>query len=1460
MRSGRKGPSGTMVPRMEDTMAKQRTGYQRAPGTLAALLVLNLLGGEILYSAPATSQQASNAAMSFLAMRYPSPVANTARTTTTAARSPLAVKSVQALTDGGRTLGYLARLDPGGYVLLRGDLEAPPVKLHSDSGEFEALPPVFTKVILLELAEELEYLRESAAPPSTVASPYSRQWTAPPSSTKGKLALAGAPVEDANTVLLTTTWNQGTPYNYYCPSASGGPGGKAWAGCGATALAQVLRYHGSPVQVAGDHAYTDSSGTCKGTHSLSDAGLGPYDWANMPSGIDASSSTAQRLAVAQLIYHCAVAMASNFEGSGTGTGPSSTVAALSEQFGYSSGGYETKSSYTSSQWYDKVAASIDADKPIFYALWQADWSAGHAVVCDGYRNGNEIHLNLGWSGSGNAWYNIDSVKSTYTWTIHGAVFGITPPNGVPPQFTVQPQNLTNAVGSPVTLSVNATGTPAPKFQWRKAGKNLAGQTAADLVFTSLTLADAAKYDVVAKNSYGNATSGPVTLTVVDTVRITQQPAGVVAKNGTTVTFAVQATPAVTTTFQWKLDGIPLANATSNRLTLTRVGLGQEGSYSVTVSNLAGAVDSRTAKLAVLLPPTLTLIPKSMTGDEGAGTSASVTADGRDPLTYTWFKTGNKVPLQTGAAFTLSNLGTNDKGSYFVVITNTDGKLTSAAVPLILNEVPRWTASPKKTKVIENGKITFSGAASGVKPITYYWYGATNLLGITTNASFSLTKVQTNLECAFTAVASNRLGTATSATFDLYVVDAPAITQIPKSVTGDEGGDVEIAVTATGREPLSYTWYKTGVKTILQTGATLTLSTLSTNEKGSFYVVITNVDGKITSPAVALALNEKPRWTASPKYTKVLENGKTTLSGTATGVAPMAYYWLGGTNFLGVTSKPTITLTNVLTNLEGSFQVTASNRLGTATSAAFDLYVSDPPAVVQIPKTVVVDEGGDLRIPVTASGRAPLSYAWLKIGSKTVLGTEATLVLTQVANTNAGSYSVVITNVDGKITSTAVSVTINELPRWVTVPKDIAVLRSNTLTLTASAKGAAPISYLWYANGSWVNTTTKGTLTIPTIPTNSAGAYFVIASNRIGTATSPTFQVKVSDPPLFTKQPVGGSVKQEGTLTLSAEVMGKPPFTYVWKKNNVAIAGATESSLVIANAQTPDAGAYKVVASNDDGTKESAAATVTVIAKPVFTLQPAGVTGTNGQKISLAATVTGTGLTYQWQRDGANVAGATAATCKLTLGASTTGSYVLIAKNAWGTVASDAAVVAIAGVSAVSPGVTCVAGPQVTRQPETWLSWSGGDVTFAPEIAGTTGETRYQWYHDGEAVAGGTSPTLTVSDVQPADGGQYHLAISDSGVIIATEAGELLVARNVTESRIVQAAPGEILALAHTRGKMPILLFRAETNRTYGIERSVDGRAWQGIAGGTPESPVSQFIDETVAPTAFYRISVEPKQR
>jgi hypothetical protein len=147
--------------------------------------------------------------------------------------------------------------------------------------------------------------------------------------------------------------------------------------------------------------------------------------------------------VGQLIYHCAAALPSDFEATGTVSGAEHPYV-LWTYFGYRSNGItEYDFDYSSSDWYNMIAADIDANRPISYGLFGE--LSGHALVCDGYRNGNEIHLDLGWSGAGTAWYNIDSVNfGRYTWTEHSAVFGITPSSIHPPTIIYVNSSATGA--------------------------------------------------------------------------------------------------------------------------------------------------------------------------------------------------------------------------------------------------------------------------------------------------------------------------------------------------------------------------------------------------------------------------------------------------------------------------------------------------------------------------------------------------------------------------------------------------------------------------------------------------------------------------------------------------------------------------------------------------------------------------------------------------------------------------------------------------------------------------------------------------------------------------------------------------------------------------------------------------------------------------------------------------------
>lgn len=88
------------------------------------------------------------------------------------------------------------------------------------------------------------------------------------------------------------------------------------------------------------------------------------------------------------------------------------------------------------------------------------------------------------------------------------------PATVAPAFTLQPVSQTVVNGSTVSLSVVATGTPAPALQWFKNGAAISGATSASLALPNVTAADAATYTVKATNSAGVATSQPAVLAVM----------------------------------------------------------------------------------------------------------------------------------------------------------------------------------------------------------------------------------------------------------------------------------------------------------------------------------------------------------------------------------------------------------------------------------------------------------------------------------------------------------------------------------------------------------------------------------------------------------------------------------------------------------------------------------------------------------------------------------------------------------------------------------------------------------------------------------------------------------------------------------------------------------------------------------------------------------------------------------
>jgi PKD repeat protein/subtilisin-like proprotein convertase family protein len=202
----------------------------------------------------------------------------------------------------------------------------------------------------------------------------------------------------------------------------------------------------------------------------------------------------------------------------------------------------------------------------------------------------------------------DSGGITNGWTLK---FTVALTNG--PVIWTQPESSSVATGQPVELSVAAGGSPPLHWQWRKNGLPISDATNAMLTLASAQCDDAATYDVVVANPDSSVTSSPAVLTVVSSPTISFQPADQVANVGQTVVFAVGATndcggaPA----YQWRKEGVDLADETGTTLTRSNVQPSDAGHYAVVITNLAGSVTSAVARLSVVPPDSLVVTPSTI---------------------------------------------------------------------------------------------------------------------------------------------------------------------------------------------------------------------------------------------------------------------------------------------------------------------------------------------------------------------------------------------------------------------------------------------------------------------------------------------------------------------------------------------------------------------------------------------------------------------------------------------------------------------------------------------------------------------------------------------------------------------------------------------------------------------------------------------------------------------------------
>lgn len=344
------------------------------------LLTWLLLTVGYALAAEVTEQDARREAETFLRQRGRMPQAAPMRLAAKARRNRAAA------TDEACSYYVFNVGSNNGFVVVSGDDRTDAILGYADSGmiDLDRMPDAL-KAWLEGYADQMAWLDEH------------------PHATKQQVRRAS---RSAIAPLITTRWNQGAPYNLYCPvfpEGDANAGKQCAAGCVATSMAQLMYYHQWPKTATPD---LPGYKTRNGKFTLDALSGVAFQWAKMQKTYVSSADLdiPANAAVAQLMQYCGWALQMNYNTSSSAYNVS-VAEALKQYFDYDNAvEWKQRAHYSYTDWLNIIYDELAARRPVVYGGQSA--GGGHSFICDGYDTDDFFHFNWGWGGSSDGYFRL----------------------------------------------------------------------------------------------------------------------------------------------------------------------------------------------------------------------------------------------------------------------------------------------------------------------------------------------------------------------------------------------------------------------------------------------------------------------------------------------------------------------------------------------------------------------------------------------------------------------------------------------------------------------------------------------------------------------------------------------------------------------------------------------------------------------------------------------------------------------------------------------------------------------------------------------------------------------------------------------------------------------------------------------------------------------------------------------
>jgi hemicentin len=698
--------------------------------------------------------------------------------------------------------------------------------------------------------------------------------------------------------------------------------------------------------------------------------------------------------------------------------------------------------------------------------------------------------------------------------------------------------------------------------------------------------DSGVYKIVAENKV-RAVDSVCNVNVLSGPRITKdlKPKLEVTK-GETVKLEVTAVGKPNPDFKWyhfneeinseeeivNVENVSSLNVTDNvySLELFSINKNQEGKYTIKLSNSAGSVET-SCTLTVNVPPTITKQLENTSVTEGSECTLVIIADGFPAPTIEWHK--DNVKLKTDKRFvtkfednqyyfTITETKTVDQGEYKAILKNKCGQVEANPASLTITVGPRIVKVLKDIEIIEDNPLELTCEASGTPMPQATWFKGDQQLQ--------------NDDEKFKIESSNNVHTL----------------KIDKSVAKVDAGLYRVEF----KNEFGSSETKSNVTILIPPKYTVPLEDETIGILKNPYEFVVNI---LSKPPPKL------KWMKDNKELLIKDRLKVEMNNVEANADDENL------------KEYKLVIDNVIPADAGVYKLEATNKCGSTTTQT-NYVVKGAPIFERRPSDVVIFEKKPARIECELSGLPAPDVEWFKDGNLVENSDSIkidiknkyihTLNIKSVKPENFGNYTIKAKNEMGEA-ECSIQLSVDIAPSIIVpLAEKISVKENNVAELRCKIDGSPKPTVVWSKRGvdlvesadiEITNVDNEYILKINAAKLTDSSAYNVVASNRVGKATSKT-EVEVQTAPRFIRKIVDTQVIEKRLTKLEAEILAVPKPEIFWYKNGEQVAGPDDErikshdakggvyQLLVKNSCNDDTGTYVCKAVNECGEAQCSA--------------------------------------------------------------------------------------------------------------------------------------------------------------------------------------------------------------------------------------------------------------------------------